>query len=35
MAIFADLQYFIYADIAGGSEKVVEFVDVILAWSLE
>ena len=31
MASFADVQYFIYADIVGGSEK---FADVIYGWSL-
>ena len=29
MAVFADVQYCIYADIVGGSEKVPKYVDVI------
>ena len=29
MAIFADVQYSIYADIVGGSEKVQKYADVI------
>ena len=29
MAIFADVQYCIYADIVGGSEKVQKYADVM------
>ena len=29
MAIFADVQYYIYADIVGGSEKVKKYADII------
>ena len=29
MAIFADVQYFMFADIVGGSEKVQKYDDVI------
>ena len=29
MASFANVQYFIYADIVGGSENVQKYVDVI------
>ena len=32
--IFADVQYCIYADIVGGSEKVQNYADVIYGWSL-
>ena len=34
MAGFADIQYCIYADIVGGSEKVQKYADVIQGWSL-
>ena len=27
---FANVQYFIYADIVGGSEKVIEYADVYI-----
>jgi hypothetical protein len=30
---FADVQYCIYADIVGGSEKVQKYFDVIYGWS--
>ena len=30
---FADVQYCIYADIVGGSEKVQKYSDVIYGWS--
>ena len=33
MAIFADVQYCIYADIVDGSEKVQKYDDVIQGWS--
>ena len=33
MVIFADVQYCIYADIVGGSEKVQKYADVIQGWS--
>ena len=29
MAVFADVQHYIYADIVGGSEKVQKYADVI------
>ena len=29
MAMFADVQYYIYADIVGGSEKVKKYADII------
>ena len=31
--VFADVQYCIYADIVGGSEKVQKYFDVIYGWS--
>ena len=34
MAIFADVQYCIHADIVGGSKKVKKCGDVIYGWSL-
>jgi hypothetical protein len=34
MASFADIQYCIYADIMGGSEKVQTYADVIYEWCL-
>ena len=34
MAIYTEVQYFIYADIVGGSEKVQSYADVIYGWSL-
>jgi hypothetical protein len=34
MASFADVQYCIYADMVGGSEKVQTYADVIYGWSL-
>ena len=33
MAVFADVQHYIYADIVGGSEKAKNYVDVIYGWS--
>jgi hypothetical protein len=33
-AVFADVQYYIYADKVGGSEKVQNYADVIYEWSL-
>jgi hypothetical protein len=30
--IFADVHYFIYADIVGGSKKVQKYEDVIYGW---
>ena len=34
MTSFADIQYYIYTDIVGGSEKVQNYADVIYGWSL-
>ena len=33
MSIFADVQYYIYADVVGGSKKVQKYADVIQGWS--
>ena len=33
IAIFAKVQYLIYVDIVGGSEKVKIYADVIWGWS--
>ena len=33
MASFAEVQYCIYADTVGGSEKVQNYADVIYGWS--
>ena len=34
MASFANVQYFIHADMVGGSEEVQNYADVIYGWSL-
>ena len=34
MAVFADVQYCIYADILGGSKKIQKCADVVYGWTL-
>ena len=34
MAVFADVQYCIYADILGGSKKAQKCADVVYGWTL-
>ena len=34
VAVFEDVQYYIYADKVGGSEKVQNYADLIYGWSL-